>query len=74
MQATYDAVVTLTDAFCRDNLHDEYRDLARAMTAALCRKRPSPLGSGQLRTCSANSDGQVDSRVVRVTGNSRLAG
>ena len=43
MQATYDAVVALTDAFCRDHLIDEYRDLARAMTAALCRKRPSPL-------------------------------
>ena len=26
------------------------RDLARAMTAALCRKRPSPLASGQPRT------------------------
>ena len=50
MQATYDAVVALTDAFCRDHLNDEYRDLARAMTAALCRKRPSPLTSGQPRT------------------------
>jgi hypothetical protein len=50
MQATYDAVVALTDAFCRDHLNDEYRDLARAMTAALCRKRPSPLASGQPRT------------------------
>ena len=46
MQATYDAVVALTDAFCRDHLNDEYRDLARAMTAALCRKRPSPLTLG----------------------------
>ncbi len=50
MQARYDAVVALTDAFCRDHLNDEYRDLARAMTAALCRKRPSPLASGQPRT------------------------
>jgi hypothetical protein len=50
MQATYDAVVALTDAFCRDHLNDEYRDLAQAMTAALCRKRPSPLASGQPRT------------------------
>ncbi len=50
MQATYDAVVALTDAFCRDHLNNEYRDLARAMTAALCRKRPSPLSAGQLRT------------------------
>ena len=50
MQATYDAIVALTDAFCRDHLNDEYRDLARAMAAALCRKRPSPLASGQPRT------------------------
>ena len=49
MQATHDAVVALTDAFCRDHLNDEYCDLARAMTAALCRKRPSPLASGQRR-------------------------
>ena len=34
MQTTYNAGVALTDAFCRDRLNDEYRDLARAMTAA----------------------------------------
>ena len=50
MLATYEAITTLTDTFCRDKLNDEYRDLARAMTAALCRKRPSPLASGQPRT------------------------
>ena len=50
MHPTYEAVVVLTDAFRRDHLNDEYRDLARAMAAALCRKRPSPLASGQPRT------------------------
>ncbi len=50
MQPAYDAVTALTDAVCRDHLDDEYRDLARAMTAALCRKRPSPLAAGQPRT------------------------
>ena len=50
MQPTYDAVVALTDAFCRDHLTDEYRDLAREMAASLSRKRPSPLASGQPRT------------------------
>jgi len=50
MQAIYDAVIALTDAFCRDHLTGEYRDLARAMTASLSRKRPSPLASGQPRT------------------------
>ena len=43
-------MVARTDAFCRDHLNDEYRDLAQAMTAALCRKRPNPLVSGQPRT------------------------
>ena len=50
MQASYDTITALTDAFCRDHLNDEYLELARDMTAALCRKRPSPLGSGQPRT------------------------
>jgi hypothetical protein len=30
-QAVYDAVVALTDAFCRDHLNDEFRDLAQAI-------------------------------------------
>src|SRR5687767_9373593 len=50
MQTTYDAITALTDAFCRDHLNDEYRELAQGMTAALCRKRPSPIASGQPRT------------------------
>jgi hypothetical protein len=50
MQATYEAVVALTDSVCVGRLNDEYRDLSRAMAAALCRKRPSPLASGQPRT------------------------
>ena len=50
MQPAYDAVTALTDAVCAAYLNDGYRDLAHAMTAALCRKRPSPLVSGQPRT------------------------
>lgn len=50
MQARFDAIVVLTDAVCRDHLDGKYRHLARAMAAALCRKRPSPLASGQPRT------------------------
>ncbi len=50
MQATYDTITALTDAFCRDHLNDEYLELARDMAAALCRKRPSPVASGQPRT------------------------
>jgi hypothetical protein len=50
MQATYETITTLTDAFCREHLNDEYRELAQRMTAALCRKRPSPVVSGQPHT------------------------
>jgi Domain of unknown function (DUF6398) len=50
MQVTYDAITFLTDAFCRDHLNEDYRELAQRMTAALGRKRPSPLTSGQPRT------------------------
>ena len=50
MQATYDTVVHLMDEFCDQHLNAEYRELARDMAAALCRKRPSPLVSGQPRT------------------------
>jgi hypothetical protein len=50
MRATYDTIVALTDHFCRDHLDDEYRELAQRMAAALCRKRTSPVTSGQPRT------------------------
>lgn len=50
MQPTFSAITALTDAVCDEYLDREYRDLARAMAAALCRKRPSPVSSGQHRT------------------------
>jgi hypothetical protein len=50
MQATFDAIVALTDVFCRTHLDEEYAQLARQVTAALCRKRPSPLATGHLKT------------------------
>ena len=50
MAPIYEQVVSLTDDVCKMQLDFEYRDLARAMAAALCRKRPSPLASGQPRT------------------------
>jgi hypothetical protein len=50
MRSTYDAITTLTDSFCREHLSEEYLVLAQRMAAALCRKRPSPLASGQPRT------------------------
>jgi hypothetical protein len=50
MLSVYQKIVGLTDDVCDKHLNSEYRDLARAMTGVLCRKRPSPLASGQPRT------------------------
>jgi hypothetical protein len=50
MQATFNAIVALTDSFCHAHLDEEYAQLARQATAALCRKRPSPLATGYLNT------------------------
>jgi len=47
MQPTYEAITRLTDAICRDHLDDEYATLCRQLTAALARKRPSPLARGK---------------------------
>jgi hypothetical protein len=50
MRDTFEAIVALTDPFCKEHLTDEYADLCRRLAAALCRKRPSPLLSGSLNT------------------------
>ncbi len=46
----YTALAGVTDRFCAEHLNDEYADLARSAIAALCRKRPSPLASGNQQT------------------------
>lgn len=50
MQARYEQIAALTDEFCQKHLNDEYHELAQLMAAALCRKRPSPVASGQVRS------------------------
>jgi len=50
MRAKFDAIVALTDPFCKEHLDEEYAQLARQATAALCRKRPSPLLSGRVNS------------------------
>ena len=50
MLRVYEAIVSLTDAVCDEHLDSEYKALSQAMAAALCRKRPSPLGLGQPRS------------------------
>ncbi len=53
MQAKYAEIINLTDAFCAEHLNDEYAQLCRYLTAALCRKRPSPLSSGKANSWAA---------------------
>jgi hypothetical protein len=60
MRPIYDAVVTLTDAFCQTHLNDEYAALCRKLAGALARKRPSPLERGKLETWAC--------AIVRVIG------
>ena len=43
----YDSIIALTDPFCTEHLNAEYAFLCRKLTAALARKRPSPLASGK---------------------------
>jgi hypothetical protein len=50
MQEKYNEIVKLTDDFSQKFLNDEYAQLARQLTAALCRKRPSPLEKGRVNT------------------------
>lgn len=47
MLSVYESVTEGTDSFCLANLSDEYAAAAYEMTAALARKRPSPLLQGQ---------------------------
>ena len=50
MQAKFDEITALTDQVCKAHLNDEYAELARALTAKLARKRPSPLSSGRVNS------------------------
>lgn len=45
MKEIYQKVITITNPICEQHLNDEYALLTRQATAALCRKRPSPLAS-----------------------------
>ena len=50
MQSKFEGITQLTDAFAKQHLNAEYAELIRFATAALCRKRPSPLLSGKEAT------------------------
>jgi hypothetical protein len=47
MKPRFDEIVAITDKACLQHLDDECAAMARTMTAALARKRPSPLSKGQ---------------------------
>lgn len=42
-----EAIINITDQFCREYLNDEYAEMCRKMVERLSRKRPSPLLSGK---------------------------
>ncbi len=50
MQSKFEEITALTDAFCSTYLNPEYAEMSRKLTAALCRKRPSPLVRGKAKT------------------------
>lgn len=53
MKSIFDSIAKLTDEFSQKHLNDEYSILLRKLIAALCRKRPSPLLKGNIRTWAA---------------------
>jgi hypothetical protein len=50
MQPRHNEITALTDALCQEKLNDEYTQLCRKMTAALARKRLSPLMGGHAKS------------------------
>lgn len=50
MMPLFEEIVSITDNICQQHLNHEYADLCREMAAALARKRPSPLVSGEPQT------------------------
>jgi len=50
MQERFDRIVAITDEFCKQHLNDEYAQLIRFATVALCRENPSPLLRGREKT------------------------
>lgn len=50
MRSRYEEIITITDTLCKEHLNEEYAQLCRAMTAALARKRPSPLVTGNAKS------------------------
>lgn len=50
MKILYTKITALTDDYCSKNLNEEYAQLSRLATAALCRKKLSPIQMGSVST------------------------
>lgn len=50
MQDIYTEIAEVIITFCKENLNEEYKQVCLQLTAALCRKRPSPLIKGKANT------------------------
>ncbi|MGF1513731.1 MAG: plasmid pRiA4b ORF-3 family protein [Elainellaceae cyanobacterium] len=50
MQEKFDSITTITNTFAQQYLNEDYAALIRQATAALCRKRPSPLAKGKAKS------------------------
>src|SRR5438067_7127930 len=50
MQARFDEITHITDAYSDEHLNNEYKEICRQLTATLCRKRLSPLLQGKANT------------------------
>ena len=50
MRPICEAILAITDAFCKEHLNGEYAELCRKLIVTLGRKRPSPLSHGEART------------------------
>jgi hypothetical protein len=53
MQEIFNDITERINVFCKQYLNEEYADISHKLTAALCRKRPSPLLRGQPRVWAA---------------------
>ena len=50
VKTVLEAIVAMTDEFCREHLNNEYAELCRKLAERLSRKRPSPLLRGNVKT------------------------
>ena len=50
MSSRYMEIAAIVESFCDEKLNDDYKELCLRALQKLCRKRPSPLATGKVRT------------------------